>query len=229
MTEGWQRHDLLRIDPLGWRRALALRSDLAAVEVLSGWADKGWPVMVRRYLASDTSDRIPVAVSLPCTAGRAGVALQVRHEDVVARVAPTSLSEAAAHAPPGWKSLLRQLAAIAEGFGSAHAVFGSLLWQRLTGMSYLHARSDLDVIWRVAHPAQALQLAAAIDACAAHSPMPIDGEFILPGGGAVNWREFHARGPDVLVKTLRGVDIVARQQLFASGVEHGGVEREHRL
>jgi phosphoribosyl-dephospho-CoA transferase len=214
VTEGWQRHDLLRIDPRGWRRALSLRPDLACVELLSGWADQGWPVMVRRYLASDTSDRIPVAVSLPRAAGKAGMALQVSQQDVLECLAPTSLSDAAAHAPSGWRSVLQQLVAIATRFGSAHAVFGSLLWQRLTGMTYLHAGSDLDLIWRVADSAQAVQLAAAIDACAAHSPMPIDGEFILPSGGAVNWREFHSRRQEVLVKTLRGVDIVARQQLF---------------
>jgi phosphoribosyl-dephospho-CoA transferase len=214
VTEGWQRHDLLRIDPRGWRCALSSRPDMAGVELLSDWADKGWPVMVRRYVASDTSDQIPVAICLPCAGGKTGMALQVNERDVLACLAPTSLSDAAPHAPSGWRSVLQQLAAIATRFGCAHAVFGSLLWQRLTGMTYLHAGSDLDLIWRVADPAQAVQLAAAIDACAAHSPVRIDGEFILPSGAAVNWREFHSRRQEVLVKTLRGVDIVARQQLF---------------
>lgn len=214
MTDAWQRHDLLCIDPAGWRHALASRSDLTGVDVLSSWADKGWPVMVRRYLPSEPSDRIPVAAPLPRTAGRVGVALQVRQRDVIASVAPTTVSDAAPHAPAGWRCVLQQLAAIATSLGNTPAVFGSLLWQRLTGMSYLHQGSDLDLLWRVTHAAQAQQLARAIDGCAAHSPMAIDGEFMLPNGGAVNWREFHSHGPQVLVKRLRGVDLVAHQRLF---------------
>jgi phosphoribosyl-dephospho-CoA transferase len=215
VTEGWQRHDLLRIDPGGWRRALALRTDLACSELLSGWADRGWPAMVRRYLASEPSDQIPIAISLPRTVGKSGVALLVQPGDVMAQLVPTSLSDVVPHAPAHWRPVLQQLAMIATRFRSAHAVFGSLLWQRLTGMTYLHEGSDLDLIWRVAHAAQARQLAVAIEACAVHSPMSIDGEFIFPNDGAVNWREFHSPEQAMLLKTLHGVDIVTRQRLFS--------------
>jgi phosphoribosyl-dephospho-CoA transferase len=221
VTDVWRRHDLLRIDPPGWRLALSLRSDLRCLDLLSDWADRGWPVMVRRYLPSDLPDRIPVAVALPRSVGKGGVALQVRPRDVMTCLAPVLLDEAAPVAPVRWKPALQQLLTVGKRFGSVPAVYGSVLWQRLTGIAYLHEHSDLDLIWQVTHAAQAQQLAAAIDACAAQSPMAIDGEFIFAQGSAVNWREFHQPGRQVLAKTLHGVEMIERQRLFRAGVELG--------
>lgn len=214
MTEDWQRHDLLRIDPRGWRYALSSRPDLTALQALAGWAQNGWPVMVRRYVANDAPDLIPIAVALPRCSGRSGVMLQVRPQDVMTRLAAVPLSEAACSAPASWSATLQRLGGIGVCFGIEPAVFGSLLWQRLTGLSYLRERSDLDLIWRVSESAQALALADAIQSCAAASPMAIDGEFILPNGGAVHWRELHQQRAESLVKTLRGVQSIARQRLF---------------
>lgn len=219
MTEAWQRHDLLRVDEQGWRRALCSRPDLAGVDLLSHWAQNGWPVMVRRYLASDAPEHIPIAVALPRAGGNPSVALQIRAQDVMSGLAPLPLQRAARAAPVSWSATLQRLHTMGAGLGSVPAVYGSLLWQCLTGLTYLHERSDLDLIWRVSDATQAQQLAAAIDACAAQGPMPIDGEFIAAAGVAVNWREFHQCRSQVLVKTLHGVQMFERARLFRANVE----------
>ncbi len=215
-VEPLQRHDLLRVDPRGWQRMLALRSDLAQLPHVAAWARHGWPVIARRPLCGETPTRIAAAISLPSPARNRGLALQLERADVIGRAAPLDVRAAQAAAPASWRATLAALAAIAEQLDTQAHVFGSLLWQTLTGLRYVRADSDLDLMWRVTHAAQARALAAAIAAAAAASPMRIDGELLLPDGAAVHWREFRQAPRRVLVKTLRAVESRAFECLFAA-------------
>jgi|HubBroStandDraft_1064217.scaffolds.fasta_scaffold57475_3 phosphoribosyl-dephospho-CoA transferase len=215
MIDGLQRHDLLRVDPAGWRRALEHIPDVASRPWVSGWAERGWPVIVRRYQREDAADLIPVAVCLPPACARPGRALQLKSEDVRERLPPVDLSACADAAPLHWRDTLRSLLAIGDQIQVRPSVFGSLLWQTLTGLNFLSADSDLDLIWRVARPQQALSLARSLAACTEASPMRIDGEFMLPSGAAVHWREWLDEPEEVIVKSMRRVDRCARERVFA--------------
>lgn len=213
MSLSVRRHDLLRIDPASWQQMLCLRPQLAADERIARWADNGWPVMVRRYLSTDRPNQVPVAISLPPAPFKAGAALQFAAHQIGARLPALSLRRGLCSAPHGWAGTLRTLLDIGECFDSEAALFGSLLWQTLTGARYINERSDLDLLWPVSRHAQALGLGRAIAACADSSPMRIDGEFILPDGAAVNWREF-LNASEVMVKTLHRVECRAVRSLF---------------
>jgi phosphoribosyl-dephospho-CoA transferase len=85
-------------------------------------------------------------------------------------------------------------------------VFGGLLWQALTGLPYLSATSDLDLLWP--GPVGPAFLDGLAD-LAAQAPMRLDGEICLADGFAVNWRELQAAGPGdtVLAKGLERLEL----------------------
>ena len=85
-------------------------------------------------------------------------------------------------------------------------------------MPYLTERSDLDLIWAVSDHASAETLLAGLRRLDAQSPVRLDGELELPGGG-VNWREMALSAErgcgEVLVKTMHGVTTCHQGGLFA--------------
>ncbi len=96
-------------------------------------------------------------------------------------------------------------------------MFGSLAWRAITGLDYLTDRSDLDLLFYVHRDTDLVRLAADSAEIEATSPMRLDGEFIRYYGAAVNWREFHVGGRDILVKTIDRVAVFDRS-FFLLGV-----------
>lgn len=213
-TQRLRRHDLLRLSPAGWQSALAHCRAPALRPWVREWASHDWPVIVRRYAPDDVSERIPVAIPLSPGAGKPGAALQVDAREILQVLPPVTVSACVAAAPVTWQASLRLLQQLADQYKSDVAVFGSLLWQTMTGLTYLNADSDLDLLWRVARPEQARELAAAIARFASQASLRIDGEFLLPDGGGVQWREWLDGADEVIVKTLRGAQSREFEGLF---------------
>ncbi|MHC2089610.1 malonate decarboxylase holo-[acyl-carrier-protein] synthase [Methylobacterium sp. CM6244] len=191
MTEdeasGLARHDLLRVDPASWARLLAGRQDLDGVPHLAEWARRGWPVIVRRRDPGEPADHIPAGLPLPPSAGkrRIGLALPAA---AASRLAPVALERARMTAPEAWWPVVDEVLALGRECRLVPNVFGSLLWQALTGLSYLGSGSDLDLLWPVSGRVDPrfLQGLARIEAGA---PMRLDGEIVLPDRAGINWRE----------------------------------------
>jgi phosphoribosyl-dephospho-CoA transferase len=94
-------------------------------------------------------------------------------------------------------------------------VFGALLWQHLTGMSYLTSTSDLDLLWPVAARSLADQLLRDLAEIDAGGTPRLDVEIELPDGAAVKWRELSRAQGSVLVKTLDCVEMRPVAGLFS--------------
>jgi phosphoribosyl-dephospho-CoA transferase len=226
MNRRLHRHMLLRVDPFCWSRVLARSPGVpagSAAPWLQSWSARGWPVMVRRYLPAESTDVIPAAVSLPPQSRGSGFALRVLEEEIAATVPALALAAAEGAAPTSWLSTIRVLAAAGARCGSEPAVYGSLLWQWLTGLPYLTPRSDLDLCWPVDNEPQARSLTAELSRIAQDSPMRIDGELLLPDGAAVAWREYarcalSADDQELLVKTMHTVSARTCRSLFARAV-----------
>jgi len=95
----------------------------------------------------------------------------------------------------------------------APTCFGSLCWEVRTGLSYITATSDLDVVWPVGAATDIPALLDAIFATERAGGPRIDGEIVFVGDRAVNWRELHnALGPDgtdqIVVKSFDGARLV---------------------
>lgn len=214
----WQRHELLRIDPAAWSFAIA-RSPHAAHPLLVAWAERGWPAILRRRQACDVSDLLPVGVPFPPEEGKLRIDLLVPHTAVLCRSPRPPLADTSGAAPADWQEPISGLRALGARHGVEPAPFGSMLWQHLTGLRYLSATSDLDLLWpfdAVCNLAALLEGIAAIEGAA---PMRIDGEIAFADGSAVNWRELAEAlrddAAELLVKTSNGASMRPVRGLLA--------------
>lgn len=212
---GWPRHALVRVAPAAWAAALDGHAQ-AGLALLQGWAAQGWPAIIRRPQPCDAPGLVPLGVPLPPAQGKQRIALAVPASAILTTTLPPPLAQAAIAAPPGWQPRIAALLALATQYGIAPACFGGLAWQHLTGLAYLSPSSDLDTLWPLNTADMAPALAADLAQAAAEPGPQLDGELLFPGGLAVNWREFHAAGPDdmLLVKEARRARLLPRVTLM---------------
>lgn len=214
----WIRHELIRVAPPLWRQVLSSRPDLEALPMLRDWADRGWPVIVRRRAVDEGPDSVPVGVPLPPTANKARIALTLPRTAALQRSSLPPLSAVKHTADRAWWRTIDALVALGARLGVTPASFGSLFWQHTTGLAYLSCQSDLDVLWHVHRGCNPGSLLAGIASVERLAPMRIDGEIVFMDGGAVNWRELRAvldgePSGTVLVKSIDRVRLASISQL----------------
>ncbi|PTE11296.1 malonate decarboxylase holo-[acyl-carrier-protein] synthase [Mesorhizobium helmanticense] len=217
------RHQLLRIRPEAWAGVLDRAPGIPELagderELLAGWAERGWPVIVRRPAPGETRG-ISVGLPMPPSLGkrRIGLTVPVR---AVARMFPlVALEEAAASAAPRMRPQIDAVLALGRRLALRPAVFGALLWQHLTGLSYLRPASDLDLLWPTPDRDIQADLLAGLERIDERGPVRLDGEVLFSGGAGVNWRELHAEigrpAGAVLVKSMEGAELRCVRTLFA--------------
>ena len=199
-----KRHQLVQLLPAAWDRLLASHHGLVAELWLKRWADHHWPLVVRRPLPGETGG-VAVGLPLPPSAGKQRIALQVRHADIASLAPLPSVSDVIGVAPRNWRASLRRLIQLAQQYHVRCGVFGSLAWQRLTGLGYLGSDSDLDVVWSLPHRTQMTEFLTRVAEIDSHAPMRIDGELIREDGAGVNWRELHSGASELALKSWTGV------------------------
>ena len=213
-----RRHDLLRVEPPAWDAMLRCHPGLADLPLVAGWARRDWPVIVRRRMISDCADGLPAALPLPPDYGKRRIAFSFASGAAVVTLPPILLRDAAQTAPSAWQSVVAALLDLGEAVATTPRVFGALLWQHATGLSYLTARSDLDLLWSISDERTAASLVKGLFRLDAEGPVRLDGELELPDGAAVNWRELAQNGNQLLVKTMNGVEVRTRALLFRTPV-----------
>jgi phosphoribosyl-dephospho-CoA transferase len=202
------RHDLVWLGADGWRAALA-GADARHGATMARWRDADWPLIVTRQ----PPDALPGTVALGLAApSRVRIALSAREADIARHASPPLLSTVLSQTPAEWEEGLTEL----NGACPEVRVFGSFTLQALTGQQYLSERSDVDLLF-YPRTREALDFGLERFASAATS-LPVDGEVIFPGGGAVSWKEWQSvrgTGSKVLVKHVDSVSLMAPEQLLA--------------
>lgn len=214
----WTRHELVLVARSDWARLLPPKLDRAATYLLTSWADRGWPTIVRRQTNSDPPDSVPVGVPLPPVAGKQRIALSIPETAVIHRQRPPSLGTVKHIVEPDWRKTIDALALLGDRVATVPAAIGSLFWQYRTGLAYLTRQSDLDVLWYVHSHCDVAALLAGIAAIEQTAPMRIDGEIVFADGTAVNWRELYLvlngiRSGEVLLKSIDGVVLAKVSEL----------------
>ncbi|MBH1553079.1 malonate decarboxylase holo-[acyl-carrier-protein] synthase [Stenotrophomonas maltophilia] len=207
MPERLLRHTLVWLSAhAGWQ------ADIAAHEPrLANWFAQGLPAIVARRAADDADPRLRLGVPLPPAEGKLRLALRVPARDVLRTASPPTLQTVLeGNVPQDWQRPLQVL----QDITAAH-VFGAFAWQHLTGLHYVHARSDIDLLWRIESTAQADALVARLLAWENEHGRRVDGELCLSGDAAVNWREYAGRSREVLVKRHDGAALELRESVFA--------------
>ncbi len=218
----WRRHDLLHVAPDVWAAALARCPSIADLPLVQSWADRGWPVIVRRRFETEDPGLAPIGLPLPPAFGKRRLALLVPPGGVLQRSSPPLLHVATRVAERGWQSTIASLLALGARTGVEPSAFGSLMWQHQTGLPYLSPSSDLDVLWPVPSGFDVVSLVFSIAELQRRAPMSIDGEIVLADGVAVNWRELWmsrqaADRGSVLAKTMEGVRLLDIASLAGVG------------
>jgi len=213
-----RRHDLLRPDSTAWDAMLRRQPGLTDLPLVAEWAQLDWPVIVRRRMVGDFVNSVPAALPLPPYLGKRRLAFSFSSSDVVTALPPVLLCDAARTAPREWRPVVEAMLDLGDSVEIAPRVFGALLWQHATGLPYLSARSDLDLIWSISDERTALSLVDRLLRLDAESPVRVDGELELPDGAGLNWRELAQSRADLsdelLVKTMDGVEMRTRSALF---------------
>ena len=214
MTDTLRRHDLLRVNAEVWSRMLRSYPELSGVLDAAAAQTCQWPMIVRRRTKEDLADRIPAGFPLPPKSGKLRLTAQLAAEEITDRVQPVTLRSAREKAPCSWTRTIDALLEMAQRIHVEPLVFGSFLWEHVTGLSYCNETSDLDLLWRVSDPATATRLVNDLAVIDEKSPVRIDGEIILPDGGCVQWSELRQGASKVLVKTSRDVQLWPTPSLF---------------
>ena len=218
-----RRHQLAWLDEYAWFRVLANATspaepshatDSQTLECLAHWAQQRWPLVVTRQpteALAGTQDGV-LALGLPAPArwGRRAIGVTASLRGVVRHgefpTAVELLPGLPAAAQTAWGPLCERLARL----DVVARVYGSCGWQQLTGMNYVHARSDIDLLLEVRTAAQADQVSALLLA-ADTGPLRIDGELAFENGAAVAWREWlrfrSGQTEQILVKRLAGATL----------------------
>ncbi len=212
-----RRHDLIFVSPAAWRALLRTRDDLAGEPLAAGWVDRGWPLVARRF-ASDEASGLAVGLPLPPCLGKRRLAALMPSGDMIAMAPPPLLSAAIGVAPAAWRNTLERVVDLTAAHGLEARVFGSLAWRLLTGLDYLTADSDLDVLLPLPSGSDLSGLIAGLAAVEATAPMRLDGELMRHDGAGVNWRELHRGEPELLVKTAREVALLPVRHFLAGEV-----------
>lgn len=216
------RHDLLQVAPQAWRRTLAGARDHAhlsreARRLVDQWADRGWPVIVRRDAVGEAGEGIAAGLPLPPSLGKLRLCFRVP-ADSVAKIAAVSPRAASLSVPADLRPQLQAAAALGAQTGSRPALFGALLWQHLTGLAYVRPGSDIDLLWPAPRSEMLSALLDGIASIDEAGPARLDGEILLSGGAGVNWRELRTERarPDgaVLVKSMAGAELRCAHHLF---------------
>jgi len=107
------------------------------------------------------------------------------------------------------------LAVAATAAGITIRVYGSWMWQALTGERHVHEASDLDVLIDVADVVAADRATAFLAEIEPALAFRLDGEVSFAGLGEVNWREYRQDRPEVLLKSVDAMRLTPRTDLPA--------------
>lgn len=188
----------------------APRPELPAdASLVDEWHAGGNPFIVCRRRCG--SDDISLGFCLATTGRRPRrIAVRASYDRIVRTGRPPALAEFTALEPA---TFVRFSAAAAEAQLDIR-VFGSWMWQVLTGSRHVKASSDLDVLIDVATSAEAGRAVTFLELESANCPRKLDGELSIPGLGEVQWREYLKNEPVLLVKSIDGVRMLPREDLW---------------
>jgi phosphoribosyl-dephospho-CoA transferase len=215
-----QRHQLVWLNEAGWRQVRAcapddLPWDAQAADALRHWAQNDLPLVVTRQpvryrpagSAGRATERITLGLPAPLRWNRRRLFVEADAATFSKLGELACASEIITLLPADAQACWPALCGDLDRLHVTARVYGSYGWQVLTGLPYLHQRSDLDLFVRLESSRQADAVAALLDRVSFEVPR-LDGEIVFSDGTAVAWREWAAwrsgRVDQILVKRLLG-------------------------
>jgi malonate decarboxylase holo-[acyl-carrier-protein] synthase len=202
----WARHDLIWIGSGSWAAVLAARSDIAQHPLAVEWVYRGRPLIVRRTAQADDANCVPFGLPLPPAHGKSRICGALPTSSISTSAPPPRLAAALGCIPRSWRKTVDRLLDLSPDV----QIYGSLAWEHLTGLPYLSAASDLDLLWRHDDRETTERRLDEISKIDRDAPMRIDGEMISASGSGVQWRELVSKTSTVIAKHIDGASLVSR-------------------
>lgn len=221
-----RRHQLAFPSAEGWRRLFDQARDEDECACLTHWAAARLPLVVTRQAVAPSPPATTVQLGLPTPPcwGRRPLTLRVPSTGIAWFGEFPLLQQVLPLLPRPVRGRLQALCHDLVRLGVRARAYGSVGWQSLTGLPYLHAHSDLDLWLAVDGAQQADAAVAAVAALQRGAPdtLRIDGELMFVDGAAVAWREWAAWRSGgcraLLVKRLHGAALECSVGRFAPAV-----------
>lgn len=209
-----RRHDLVWLDHQAPWQVLTTGAEAR----LRAWAEARLPFVVARRDPASDGDQLRLGVPLPLAEQRQRLSLRIEACHVLRTTPPPALADVIEGLAAPWRDEVRLLLADTSALDVPPRVFGSFAWQSLTGLPYLQATSDLDLLWEVADHVQADRLATRMQRWERDHRLRIDGELRFPGERAVSWREYTGDAARLLVKSDDACWLSTRDALLTQPV-----------
>lgn len=181
-----RRHDLVYLQPDAAFATSCTETGGAYWLAARDWIAAGRPLVAARQPAAGA---LLLGLGLPTRLQRKRLTLSVDREVIADIRPPLAIADCLSQLPAGHAVVLVRLAAQAAACSVRLGVYGSLAWEALSGESYRHADSDIDLICDLEHVGQFAAMLSALQQAAAELPCRLDGELRFPGGHAAAWRE----------------------------------------
>jgi triphosphoribosyl-dephospho-CoA synthase len=199
----FNRHDLLFLDGLDL-------SDHPDRAVIAKWIGSGRPVIVRRPGLAFGGEGVHCGIPLPPEHGKKRIAFIVPKNFIKRRDKLPGLEKCLQHLPPPQQLQMAGFLNACRENNFNPEVFGSLAWQHLTGLNYLHENSDIDLRFRIKNSIELEQLAAVLRLFSQPCGKLCDIELELWNGMAFSWREFINDSPQIMIKTVNDVFLLKK-------------------
>lgn len=221
-----RRHDLAYLYPAAEYRLLSPVQCPAAHDALQRWLQAQRPLVVARQPAQ-ASAQILLGLTLPPDAEPRRVSVSVNPDAVSALTPPLTLAHCVNTCTTAVAAPLKRLLRQCESHNIAVSVYGSLAWEKLSGATYRHNRSDIDLVCDIGRVTQLAPCIEALQLAEQALPCSLDGEIRFGGGAAVNWKELSQallqpaqQTTRVVVKENAGVALLCLTELLSRLKEH---------
>ncbi|NOK09958.1 malonate decarboxylase holo-[acyl-carrier-protein] synthase [Corallococcus exercitus] len=206
------RHDWVYLGA-GWAEQLRSPPGPDVLAQVTAWREQGRPFAVTRQDIPDQDDELRLTLTLP---DRRHLSLHVALPAVERRLPPPTVQEVRPSAPGAWGPALDDVIALGTALDLTVGVFGSLAWQHRSGVPFVRPLSDVDLLFAPARWSDVERLLFGLEAVSRrHSVVRLDGEVLLPDGGAVSWRELALEPERIWVTGPRGASPRTLRELRA--------------
>jgi phosphoribosyl-dephospho-CoA transferase len=185
------------LHPYVWPEVFDRYPWLARSDFVRDWATTGYPVISRRPgPEKNMAGQLPVGIPMPPSLGKQRLAFLVPDHCIADLALPLELGRILQRGKKRseplsrWHKNLFGLDRSMNSLGLQTRVYGSVMWQHLTDMTYMSDISDIDLLWAMTRDQCSIlrPLLACIDQVDVLGSPRVDGEFIVENN-AVHWRE----------------------------------------
>lgn len=207
----------LRRHALVWLSEIPETDLLEDASAVAQWQAENYPYVVCRQCSGSDRVALGFCLDLPGLRPRR-IAVQARPDQISRIERPPALNVVAPMLQTGdSRSAFATFQPLIEAVTKSALdvrVFGSWMWQAITGRTMVTASSDLDLLIDAANRLEADRAVAFLQRETESGLLRLDGELSCAGDWEVPWREYLGDAPQVLVKSLEAVRMIPREELW---------------